>query len=189
MLGTHKKGPALCRASLHTRSRNSRLVSCGVDDQVVDSAMRFIDVMNGAIPQPARVRIIFFASYVIVRLVDQFQRLMVAPLVTEMSVDRHVVVNIFSVVDGSLLDFANGLVDLVNGAHLLVVLTVGRRDPFEMSTRIAQIAKRMQVMGMLPRFVRQTETGADGHQKHYHGKMSQGFHGFPFGMFVVSPNC
>jgi hypothetical protein len=58
-----------------------------------------------------------------------------------------------------------------------------------MSTRIAQIAKRMQVMGMLPRFVRQTETGADGHKKHYYGKMSQSFHGFPFGMFVVSPNC
>jgi hypothetical protein len=38
----------------------------------------------------------------------------------------------------------------------------------------------MQVMGMLPRFVGQTETGADGYKKHDYGKMSQSFHSISF---------
>jgi hypothetical protein len=38
----------------------------------------------------------------------------------------------------------------------------------------------MQVVGMLPRFVGQTETGADGNKKHDYGKVSQSFHSISF---------
>ena len=64
------KGPAGCRALYVAESIT---LSGSLPDDVIDDAMRLIDVMNGAIAESADGRIIFFAGDIVVRLVEQFE--------------------------------------------------------------------------------------------------------------------
>jgi hypothetical protein len=69
-------------------------------------------------------------------------------MAAEMRVDRHVIRDVLAVHDGRLLDLADGLVDVVDGVHFLGNDRLGGRV-LEVSARIAQICKRMQVGGVV----------------------------------------
>ena len=49
-------------------------MASSLNDQVIDDAMRFVDVMKGAISKPAHGRVIFFPGDVIVSFIEQFHR-------------------------------------------------------------------------------------------------------------------
>src|SRR5580704_3575419 len=91
-------------------------------------------------------------------------------------VDRLMIVQIFAVVDGSVLDLLDGLVDLFDGAGLFVVNPLGRRHAVEVGACRAQVAECMQVSRMPSRFVRESKRSADGEEKYEYGAVAYGFH-------------
>jgi hypothetical protein len=132
---------------------------------VIDDAMRFIDVMEGAIAQTAYGRIILFACDVVVRLVQQFQRAMKAAAAFHLRIDRRMVVQILPVVNRSPLNLVDRSVDLFDGVLFFLIHVIGGGQVFQMSARMPQVGKRVQVRRMPSRFVSEGERGADSHKK------------------------
>ncbi|MGA7927150.1 MAG: hypothetical protein WCA20_14295 [Candidatus Sulfotelmatobacter sp.] len=135
-------------------------------DQVIDEAVRFVDVMEGAIPQTAHRRVIFLASDIIVSFIEQLKRAVIAAGAIHLSIDRRMVVQILAIVNRSLLNLANGFVDLVDGALFFFVHVMGRSQVLQVGTRVPQVAKGMQVRRMSPWFVGKAQGGADRNKKH-----------------------
>ena len=113
------------------------LVICSLDDQVFDDVMRFVDVVKGAIPQASNGRIIFFASDVIVRLVEQFLRAVEAPGAVHARIDWRMVVQIFAIIDCGTLDFFNRFIDFVNRMLFFFVHLMRGGQVFKMSAGVA----------------------------------------------------
>jgi hypothetical protein len=145
-------------------------------DQVIDDAMGFVDMMEGAIAQAADGRIIFFAGDIVVGLVEQFQRTVEAASAVHVGVDRRMVVQVLAVINRGMLDLPDGLIDLVDGVLFFAVHMFGVRQLTQMGARMSQIGQRMQVGRMFSRFVSETQSGADGKNKYEYGAMSYGFH-------------
>jgi hypothetical protein len=122
-------------------------------DQVLDDAVRFVDVMEGAIAQTAHGGIVFVVVDVAVRLIDQLQGAMITASASPALFDRRMVIQTLAIVNRSTLDLCNGFVDLVDGALLFFVNPVGRREPVQVSAGVAQIGERVQVCRMPSRFV------------------------------------
>jgi hypothetical protein len=67
----------------------------------------------------------------------------------EVRVDRFVFVDVLAVVDGSLLDFVDGLVDFFDGLMLFDVNGAAVGTMLEMGAGVPQIRKSVEVCGML----------------------------------------
>jgi hypothetical protein len=119
------------------------LLSSSLPDDVIDDAMRFIDVMNGAIAQTADGRIVFFAGNIVVRFVEQFQGTVKAAFAVHVGIDRRMVIQILAIIDGGVLDLTNGFVDLLNGVLFFIVDTIGRREAAQVGARVTKVGERV----------------------------------------------
>jgi hypothetical protein len=153
---TKRNGPAKM-PSLGLTSVDSdflRLLVAGrLHDQVIDDAVRFVDVPDGAIAQTTHRRVIFFTGDIVVRFVQQFQRAMIAAGAFHVRIDRRVIVQILAVINGSPLDFVDGFVNLFDGVLFFFVHVMGGSQVLQVSARVPQVGKRMQVCRMPSRFV------------------------------------
>jgi len=123
---------------------------------VIDDAVGFVDVVDGAIAQTTHGRIIFFAGNVVVRFIQQFHRAVKTAGAVHASIDRRVIVQILAVVNRGAFDFFDGLINLINGVLFFFVHVMRGRQVFQMSTRVAQIGERVQIGGMHSRFFSKT---------------------------------
>jgi hypothetical protein len=145
---------------------------------MIDDAVGFVDVVQGAIAKTAHRRVIFFPGNVIVSFVQEFHRAVKAAGPVHAGIDRRMIVQILAVVNRGPLDFVDGFVDLVNGVLFFLVHVIGGRQVFEMSAGVAQVRERVQVSRMPSGFVGESECGTESDQKHDYGAMSYGFHSF-----------
>ena len=165
--------PDLFCPNLESIARSSKLRNLAgslvvgrLNDQVIDDAVRIVDVMEGAIPQTAHGGVIFLASDVIVSFIQQFKRAMIAAGAIHMSIDRRMVVQILAIVNRSLLNLAKGFVDLVHGVLLFFVHVMGRSQVLQVGARMPQVSKCMQVCRMPSWFVGKAQGSADSNNKH-----------------------
>jgi hypothetical protein len=145
---------------------------------VIDDAVGFVDVVDGAIAKAAHGRIIFFPGDVIVSFIQKFHRAVKAAGPVHMGVDRRMIVQILAVVNRGALDFVDGFVDLANGMLFFFVHVMSGRKVFEMSASVAQVRERMQVSRMPSGFVGESGCSTKSDQKRDCGAMSYGFHVF-----------
>jgi hypothetical protein len=164
-------------------SRTRLVVGC-LNDEAIDNAMRFIDVMDGTIAQAAHCGVVFFTSNVIVRLVQQLESAMIAPRVSHMSVDRRMIIQILAIINRSVLDLCNGFVNLLDGTLLFVVHSLGGSRALQMGAGVPQVGERVQISGMPSRFVRKGKSGACGNNKQNQSAISQSLHSLLFHDFL-----
>jgi len=148
-------GPCLVPVNYLHRSCGSLralVVGC-LDDQVIDDAVRFVDVVKSAIAQTTYCRIIFFVCDIVVRFVEQLQRAVIAAGPVHVRIDRRMIVQVLAIVNSSILDLSNGFVDLVNGMLLFFVHVMSRSQVLQVSARMTQIGECVQVCRMPSRFV------------------------------------
>ncbi len=127
--------------------------------------MRFINVMEGAIAQAAYGWIILFPCDVVVCLVQQFQSAMKAAAAIHLRIDWRMVVQILPVVDGSPLNLVDRPIDLFDGVLFFFIHVISGGQVLQMSARMPQVGKRVQVCRMPSRLVSEGERGADSHKK------------------------
>jgi len=132
---------------------------------VIDDAMRFVDVMKGAVPKPTYGWIIFFAGDVIVSFIQQFHRAVKAAGAIHASIDRRMIVQILAVVNRSPLDFLDGFVNLINRVLFFLVHVMGGSQVFQMRARVPQIGQGVQVCRMPSRFVGKAGSGAESYKR------------------------
>jgi hypothetical protein len=154
-----------------------------LDDQVIDDAVGFVDVVDGAIAQSTDGRIIFFAGNIVVRLVEQFEGAMKAATAVHVGVDRRMIVQVLAVINRGVLDFADGFIDLFDGVLFFAVHVFGCGELAEVSASVAQVGEGMQVRRMASGFVAERQSGADGDKKYEYGAMSYSFHSLLMGCF------
>jgi hypothetical protein len=165
--------PLLLTSGLESIARSSKrrslagsLVVGRLNDQVIDDVVRFVDVMEGAIPQAPHGRVIFLVSDIIVSFIEQLQRAMIAAGAIHVSIDRRMVVQILAIVNRSLLNLANGFVDLVDGVLFFFVHVMGRSQVLKVGAGMPQVAKCMQVRRMPSWFVGNAQGCADRNNQH-----------------------
>ena len=83
--------------------------------------MRFVDVFQSAQLQTLSEGLVLLFGDVVVGFVHQLQRAVKRPGPIRASVDRRVVVQILSVIDGGLLDFGDRGIDFLYGKRTVVV--------------------------------------------------------------------
>jgi hypothetical protein len=154
-----------------------------LDDQVIDDAVGFVDVVDGAIAETADTGIIFFAGNIVVRLVEQFEGAVEAAAAVHAGVDRRMIFQILAVINRGTLDFANGFIDFFDGVLFFAVHMFGRCHLAQMSAGVAQVGEGVQVGRMASGFVREGQSGAHGDKKYEYGAMSYSFHSL---LMVVS---
>jgi len=145
-------------------------------DQVIDDAVRFVDVVEGAVAQAAHRGIIFFAGDIIVRLVEQFQSTVIAASASYVRIDRRMVIQILAIVNRRVLDLSDGFVDLLHGVIFFSIHAAGPSYGLQMSAGVAQVGKRVQVCRMPPRFIGKGQRGAGGNKEQEYGAISCSFH-------------
>jgi len=168
-----KKKPGAGRASCE---KDRACLPAILLDDVTDDAVRLVDVVDGAIAQAADGRIVFFASDIIVRLVEQFQRAMKAAPAIHVGIDRRMVFQVLAIINGGALDFPNGFVNLIDSVLFLPVLVCGVGPLAQVSARVPQVGERMQVGRMRSRFISESRGSADSDKEHEYGKKSYSFH-------------
>ena len=97
--------------------------------------------------------------------VRQFQRAMKAAAAFHLRIDRRMVVQILPVVNRSPLNLVDRSVDLFDGVLFFLIHVIGGGQVFQMSARMPQVGKRVQVCRMPSRLVSEGERGADSHKK------------------------
>jgi len=118
-------------------------------DSFFDVMMSLVDVKQSAMLQAARAGTIFFFGNVTVSLVEKLESLVKTTVPGHVCIDGYVIVDIFVVINGSLLDFVDGVVDFVNGVLFLSAKSSTIGTLLEVSASIAQIGKRVKIRGML----------------------------------------
>ena len=145
-------------------------------DQVFDNAVRFVDMFQGAMPQSMGKLVTFFFRDVVMRLVKQFERPVVAASVSEMRIDRRMVIQILTIVNRRVLDLGDGFVDLGDGVIFLSIHPAGPCLALQMSPRMAQVGEGVEVCGMPSRFIGEGQCGAESKKQRDYSAMSYGFH-------------
>jgi hypothetical protein len=84
-----------------------------------DVVVRFVDVFESALLETLGEGVVFFLGDIAVGFVDKFQCPVETAAPVETNVNRSMIIDILAVIDGSLLDFVDGLIDFVNGLLLL----------------------------------------------------------------------
>jgi hypothetical protein len=165
-------------APSHFQKSSTVLVAGSLHDQVIDDAVRFVDVVDGSIAQTAHGGIIFFAGNIIVRLVEQFQGAVIAASACDVGIDRRMVIQILAIVNRSVLDLSDSFVDLGDGVIFFSIHTAGPGSALQMSAGVTQVGERVQVGRMPPRFIGEGQRGAGSNEEQEYGAISCSFHGF-----------
>jgi hypothetical protein len=124
-------------------------VGFGYGQGFIDVMMGAVDVVEDASLEAAGIGIVFFMGYVLMGFAQEVAGLVQMAAPREMSVDRFVFVDILAVVDGSLLDFVDGLVNFLDGLMLFDVDGTAVGTMLEMSASVPQIGKSVEIGGML----------------------------------------
>src|SRR5271154_7447975 len=93
--------------------------------------------------------IVFFLGHVAMSLVQKIAGLMQVSGPGDIGVNVNVIVDIFVVVDGSFLDFIDGVIDFLDGGLFFGVKSAVVGAFLQMGTSVSQVRKSMQVSGML----------------------------------------
>jgi hypothetical protein len=121
----------------------------GLNNQVIDDVMRLVNVFQCAVTQSMGESVIFPFRDVAMRLVEQFERSVIPSCAAKVCINRWMIIQILPVVNRSVLDFPDCLVDLGNGVLFFSVHPSRVSLVFQMRSRLAQISKRMEVCGMV----------------------------------------
>jgi hypothetical protein len=160
----------------HEAAGNRAVLVVRLLDQVFDDAVRCVNVLEGAMLQSMGKLVVFFFRDVVMRTVKQFERSVIAASVSEVIIDRRMVVQILAIVNRSSLDLIDGFVDLGNGVIFFSIHPMGPCLAFQVSARVAQVGEGVQVCRMSSRFIGEAQRGADGNKKYDYGTMSCNFH-------------
>jgi hypothetical protein len=144
--------------------------------QALDDVVRAVNVLQGAMTQAVRENVVLFLGEVAMRFIEKFEGAMITAGATEVRVDGRMVIQILAVVDGSTLDFGDGLVDLDDGVFFFAVHMARVRLVREMSARVAKVGESMEVGGMMPWFVGKAECGKQCQAECDNGAMSCDLH-------------
>src|SRR5271166_3485175 len=112
---------------------------------MIDDAMSFVDMMQCAIPQPARGRFIFFTGDVVMRFIQKLHRSVKAAGAVYACIDWRMIVQVLAIINRSSLDFVDRTVDLFDGALLFFIHVMSRGAVLQMSARVPQVGERVQV--------------------------------------------
>jgi len=153
------------------------LVAGSLHDQVIDDAVRFVDVAEGAIAQTAHGGIIFFAGDIIVRLVEQFQSAVIAASASYVRIYRRMVIQILAIINRGALDLSDGFVDLLDGVIFFSIHAARPCSSLQVSARVAQVGERVQVGRMPSGFIGEGQRGAGSNKEQEYGAISCSFHG------------
>jgi hypothetical protein len=157
------------------------VVGC-LHDQVIDDAVGFVDVMQGAVAQAARGGIVFFARDVVVSFIEQFHGAVKAAGAVHAGIDWRMIVQVLAVVDRGALDLIDGFVDLFNGVLFLFIHVMRWSEVLKMGAGVAQVGEGVQVGWMPSRFVGESNGGAQSDKKYDYGATSCSFHGLLEGL-------
>lgn len=117
-------------------------------DALVDFVNGAIDVAESALLEALGEGVVFFAGDILVGLFEELLGAVEAASVVEARVNRRMIVEVFAVVDGSVFDFVDGVVDGVDGVFLFVT-KLAAIVTFEMGASGAKIAESVEISGML----------------------------------------
>lgn len=92
--------------------------------------------------------IIFFMGDVLMGFLEQFFGAVKAAGVVQARVHRRVIIQVLAIVNRCLFDFANGVIDRVNGFFFLMAQFAVAPTDFQVGASRAQIGKSMKVSGM-----------------------------------------
>jgi hypothetical protein len=143
-----------------------------LDNQVLNDVVRLVDMSQRATAQSVRIAVIFFFIDVAMRPVKQFERSAIAARVSKMRINRRMIIQVLAIVNRSMLDFSDGLVDLRNGMFFFTVHPVRGCEALEMSASMAQIGEGVQVSRMPSRIVCEGHRGAERNERCDYGAMS-----------------
>lgn len=120
---------------------------------MIDDVVRFVDVLQSAVTQSVSKCVVFFFREIAMRFVEQFERSVIAARAPEVGVDWRMIIQILPVIDGGMLDFSNGLVDLGDSVLFLAIHMRGVGLVFQMSAGMAQVGEGVEVRRMSSRTV------------------------------------
>jgi len=129
--------------------------------QFIDNVMCFVDMMDGAIAQTSYGRVVFFASDIVVCLIQQFLRAVKAAGAIQSSIDRRMIVQVLAIVNRGPFNFVDRLVNLADRVLFFFIHVMGRGQVFEMSAGVPQIGQCMEIGWMPSRFVGKAQGGAE----------------------------
>jgi hypothetical protein len=113
-----------------------------------DVMMGLVDVHDGSRLQALGEGVVLFLSDVTMGFVDQFEGAVKAAGPIHVSVDRRMIVDVLTVVDGSFLDFVDGIVDFVDG-QFFVFAELAAVRMLKVRSRMAQILQGVDIGRML----------------------------------------
>jgi hypothetical protein len=147
-----------------------------LDDQVIDDVVRFVDMLQSAVTQSVSKCVVVFFGEIAMRLVEQFERSVIAARASEVGIDWGMIIQILPVIDRGVLDFSNGLVDLGDGVLFLAIHMRGVSLVFQMRAGMAQVGQGVQVGRMSSRLVGKGQCGTDCQAECNYGAMSCDLH-------------
>jgi hypothetical protein len=117
-------------------------------DGFLDMMMSLVDVLHGTLLEALSEAVIFFAGDVVVGFVNQLNGAMETAGPIHLGIHGGMVVEILAVVDGCLLDFADSLVDFVNGL-LFLLPELAMVGALEMGAGMTEIGQGVKISRML----------------------------------------
>jgi hypothetical protein len=140
--------------------------------------MRAADVLEHTFLQAPSGGIVFFLLHIMMSAVQEIAGLVQVAAPGQVSVNGFVLVEVFAVVDGSFLDFVDGVVDFFDGGLFFGVegSTVGTM--LQMAPSVAQVAEGMDVSRMLALRVNvlRCEREQERKRRHEHCNFGKNFH-------------
>jgi hypothetical protein len=124
-------------------------VGFGDGQGFVDVVVGTVDVLEYASLETAGFGIVFLLGYVMMGLVQEVAGLVQVSAPGQVRVDRFMLVDVFAVVDGSFLDFVDGMVDFFNGLTLFDVNRRAVGSMLEMGPGVAQIGEGVEIRRMM----------------------------------------
>jgi hypothetical protein len=153
-------------------------VGFGDGQGFVDVVMRAVDVLEHTFLQAPRSGVVFLLLYIMVRAVQEIAGLVQMAAPGQVSVNGFVLVEVLAVVDGSFLDFTDGVVDFVNCGLFFGVESSAVGPMLEVGPSIAQVAEGVDVSRMLALRTNtlRREREQEGEHRHEHCKFGENFH-------------
>jgi hypothetical protein len=146
-------------------------------DYSFDRVMGFVDVLQSPVLQAPGVGIVFLFLYVVMGFVEQLKSFAEAVDALEVGVDRRTVGKVFAVLNGGMLDFADGGVNFIDSMLLLVVNMLVGAYARQVRPGIAEVVECMQISGVPAGFVGPGGVGERGQEHEQHqGKPAESFH-------------
>lgn len=107
----------------------------------------FFDVFQDAHLESLSLWIVFFLAAIAACVSEKFLRFVQAAYPGKMRINRRVIADIFSVIDGGALDFADGVINFGDG-HFFLLPQFAAVGALQQAARKSQIRKRVEICGM-----------------------------------------